>query len=167
MPYAFIVFAVALNAVSMSVKPAAASSAELCSIVPSISIGTLADSAEYAASASPSAARPVEDDIFIISSLNAANCPSVPVKSVFAFCMEASKLVPELMASLPKLTTASVAFVIRLPANTPSAFLATSPSPLVPFCRPDVSSDVSKINVPSDAMDLSPLHKRGRISSVH
>ena len=151
----------------MSVKPAAASSAELWSIVPSISIGTPADSAEYAASAKPSAARPVADDISKISSLNAENCSSVPVKSVFTFCMEDSKLIPELRASLPRLTTASVAFVIRLPVNTPSAFLATSPSPLVPFCRPDVSSDVSKVNVPSDAMDLPPLHKRGRISSVH
>ena len=146
------VLAVAERAVSTSVKPAAASFAEFSSIVPSISVDTPADSAEYADSASPSAASPVDDESSRIVLLSSLNCSSVPLKRVFVLAMEDSKLMPELSASLPKLMTASVALVIRLPANTPSAFLATSPRELVLFWSPSVLRDVSKVKVPSDAI---------------
>ena len=130
MPYAFMVFAVAERAVSVSVNPAIANFAEFCIILPKLPIGTDADSALYAASASSAAAIPVELEICISSLCNPSNSSFVPEKRVDAFVMEPSKSMPLVSASLiifptPKAAIALVAkeaicVPIVLPAFCPA-----------------------------------------------
>ena len=145
-PYAFMVFAVALRAVSTSVKPATARCAELSSIWPRSSMGTDADSAEYAASASVVALMPVALDRFRIEPVRPWNAASVPVKRVFAFAMADSNSDVLLMASLtafPKARAGSAAFrapakllarvfPLLLPALSASPFNTSDMDPEIP-----------------------------------
>ena len=135
------VLTVALRAVSTSVKPAVASFVDASSVAPKSSIGTDADSAEYAASANDSADNPDALDNSRIFSFRLSNCSPVPVNNVFTLAIDASKSPPAVIASLIILPrpNATIAFLNFAPRDfarvSPEEWPALSASPLRTLVR--------------------------------
>ena len=138
------VLTVALRAVSTSVNPAVASFVDASNVAARSSIGTDADSAEYAASASDSAVSPDALDSSRIFAFRLSKSSPVPVNSVFTFAIAVSKSAPDVIASViifprPNVTITFLNFDPRDFASvSPEEWPALSASPLNALVRDPV-----------------------------